>query len=306
MDTESWVRFFLDLGQWLPGRNVTLSGGEPLLHPGIEEIVKSAFDSSLKTGLCTSGETFSLESIQACAQLPLEGLTISVDGFENTHDYLRGRRGLYKTVMGFLDYLKDLRPDLKIVISVVINRRNIDELRDFTQMVLEKPEIDAISFQAITNNSGPSKDWKSPDRMSLFPNSEQADYFLDWLVKKRGKTDKIKISPRQMAVWKMYFRAPSDVRKLMPVCHIGNYTLTVNPSGNVRLCDFFKPIANVRQENIKDIWHGGKTERMRGKMRKCERFCNYLINCGFEDFHLRLLSEREQEEYFSSITTLTR
>ena len=301
MEAGDWANFFADLGEWLPGRNLTLSGGEPLAHPGIKQIVKSASDSGFKTGLCTSGETFTVESVEELAKWPLEGLTISIDGFEITHDYLRGRKGLYRTIMGFLDYLKDIRPDFRIVVSIVINRRNIEELRDFTRMLLDKPQVEVISFQAITYNSGPSQKWSSPEKMDLFPTAEQGDLFLDWLMKKKSGNDKIKNSPEQIAVWKRYFRAPADVRRLMPFCHIGNYTLTVNPSGNVRLCDFHEPIGSVKESNIKDIWYGEKAQHMREKMHQCDRFCNFLINCGFEDFHLRLLSESEQKKYFDTI-----
>lgn len=301
MEAEDWARFFADLGRWLPGRNLTLSGGEPLVHPGIERIVKSSFDAGFLVGLCTSGDTFDVKTIKTIAKWPLEGLTISIDGFENTHDYLRSRKGLYKSIMGFLDYLKDLNHNIRIVTSTVINRKNLNELREFSLMLLEKPQIDSISFQAITSNSGSHQVWSPPDRMALFPNANQADYFLDWLTQQRRKTDKIKNSLRQIAVWKNYFRASDQVRKLMPTCNIGNYTLTVSPSGNVRLCDFFNAIGNVKEENVKDIWYGKRAELMRNKMHACDHFCNFLINCGFEDFHLRLLSKKEREEYFSTI-----
>jgi MoaA/NifB/PqqE/SkfB family radical SAM enzyme len=301
MSAQLWDTLFTSLGKWVPGRIVSLSGGEPLMHQQIDEIVFSAHTHGLAPNLCTSGDQFTVEMIERIATWPLEGLTISIDGFALIHDKSRGREGLFDRVIGLIDYLKEIKPELKIVTTTVIHNKNIDQLKELTNALVENSRISQLSFQAVTHQSNFDKKWDGDQARKFFPSPEKADAFLNWLFDMHDRTDKIKNSKRQIAVWKMYFRSPENVRSLMDICQIGSYTLTVLPNGNVTLCDFYSHIGNLDQGDVKDIWHSQTAIKLRTKMKRCDRFCNFLINCGFDDFHLSLLSDSDQKRYLQSI-----
>lgn len=305
LPAEKWENFFRDLGEWLPGRNLSLSGGEPLLHPGIERIIKAAGDAGLKANICTAGDQLTADNVRTLTSLPLDGITISIDGPKEIHDKLRGQEGLFDRVMGYVDYAKELKPELQIVSTTVISKHNLDRLKELTLSLLAKPQIDQVSFQAVTSQSDPDQKWVPPQELPHFPDAAKAGDFLDWLMVQHEKTGRIKNSKRQVLVWKKYFESPKDIRALMDICHIGNYTLTVAPNGNVRLCDFYEPVGNVAESSVREIWFSEKADAVRSKMRICSLFCNFLINCGFEDFHLRLLNKKEQREYFASLERQT-
>lgn len=304
MGGEEWKKFFSDLGQWLPGRHISLSGGEPLLHPDIDTIAKSAVDAGLLGVLCTSGSNFSVETVRQIASWNLEGITISLDGPANVHDKLRGMEGLYDKIIGFIDYLKELSPEIKITTTSVIAQSTLPTLKKLTEMLLEKPQVNHVSFQAVTAQSDGKKDGTAPIAPPHFPGSESASRFLDWLLDISADNPKIKNSTRQIAVWKTYFESPMQVRTLMPHCHIGHYTLTVSPNGEVFLCDYFHGVGNVKTDHVREIWEGVEATKRRADMKTCTHSCNTLINCGFEDFHLRLLDEDRQREYFACLESL--
>lgn len=62
--------------------SVHLSGGEPLLHPDLEEIVRRIRSRGMVTGLLTNGYLLTVERIEALNDAGLDQLQISVDNVE--------------------------------------------------------------------------------------------------------------------------------------------------------------------------------------------------------------------------------
>ncbi len=81
------IKDFAELGE---GAVLTLSGGEPTLHPDFEEIVHFAFDRGLDIQLMTNGTCLSPSVIDAIAPC-LTSVQVSIDGFsEESNARIRG------------------------------------------------------------------------------------------------------------------------------------------------------------------------------------------------------------------------
>ena len=294
---ETWARFLERLGGWLPGRPVTMSGGEPLLHPDIERIVRAASAAGLLPSLSTAGEPLDGPMALALPDWPLHSLTVSIDGLAATHDRLRGKKGLFRQTLNALDYLKEKRPEVRTTTVSVICAANVDELPALVDFLLDKPQIDAVTFQAIIFQAGADAVWRGGDEHRLWPPADKALAFLDWLERRRGTTTKIGNSPAQTALWRSYFEAPGDLPGRTDFCHVGYYNLTVKSDGGVYLCDFHEPIGNIADGHPRVIWQSETARAAREAMTSCGLYCNYLINCAFEDRHLAVLSPEEQDAY---------
>ena len=61
---------------------ITVSGGEPLMHPGLDQILRRIADHKIITGLITNGFYLSPKRIQALNEAGLEYLQISIDNVE--------------------------------------------------------------------------------------------------------------------------------------------------------------------------------------------------------------------------------
>jgi radical SAM protein with 4Fe4S-binding SPASM domain len=76
--------------------HVTLTGGEPFLHPNIIEIVTSLTDANIKTGICTNAIEITNDQIYALSLKSNVHINVSLHGFSpESHDKFLGIKGAF-------------------------------------------------------------------------------------------------------------------------------------------------------------------------------------------------------------------
>jgi len=74
-------------------KRVTLTGGEPKMHPALIEITRAFTDAGMKVGICTNATLWTDEDIQALVEIGDVHMNVSLDGFsEDSHGKFRGHR----------------------------------------------------------------------------------------------------------------------------------------------------------------------------------------------------------------------
>lgn len=103
---------------------LTFTGGEIFLRKDIREILERCSRFPIKLYLLTNLTLVSEEQIVWLATLPIQFVSTSVDGFEDSHDRFRGKSGAFtKTV----DTLKKLRlAGVPVKVSITVGKHNID------------------------------------------------------------------------------------------------------------------------------------------------------------------------------------
>lgn len=86
-------------------KSVTLLGGEPFIHPGLESVLSFCKDSKLETEVCTNG--YRIQPILRRVAPLLDHLRVSIDGLEQTHDTIR-RKGSFAAALQTLRTAKSL------------------------------------------------------------------------------------------------------------------------------------------------------------------------------------------------------
>ncbi len=86
---------------------ISFSGGEPFVHPGIWRLLEHAFASGVRVQLVSNGTLIKRDKLEFLSQL--DCLTISVDGTEPVHDYIRQRKGTWARTMRTLGWLAETR-----------------------------------------------------------------------------------------------------------------------------------------------------------------------------------------------------
>lgn len=72
-------------------RRLTLTGGEPFVHPELLEIVRLAREAEMSVGICTNATCISDEQIEALVELGDVHVNVSLDGFRaESHGRFRG------------------------------------------------------------------------------------------------------------------------------------------------------------------------------------------------------------------------
>lgn len=107
-------------------RTVVLTGGEPLLHPGLFEMVRGARARGLSVNVTTNGTLVERHWDRLVAS-GISSLSFSIDGLPETHDHIRGVPGSFaKTWAALARTVADGRMDPCVYFTVT--RDNVGEL----------------------------------------------------------------------------------------------------------------------------------------------------------------------------------
>jgi radical SAM protein with 4Fe4S-binding SPASM domain len=200
----------------------------------------------------------------------------------------------YQRLFQVINYLDELRSDtgLEIAIDTVIMEPNLTELLELANWVLQDNRIHSIFFQAVMQpfHSRPVEEWhKNKEYDFLWPKDiKEVDFLIDELIKLKGdslegKRDKINNPISQFELFKCYFRNPQDFIKRFS-CNITNGNVfTVSPDGSVNLCPYMKPIGNIRDGDIKEIWYSQEAKERLQELTLCKKNCHHIINCWYEE-----------------------
>ncbi len=115
-------------------KTLVITGGEPFVHPRIFAIIEYAKNLGLGVNITTNG-TLLRRDMQALKNSRVDSLSISIDGFEDTHDQLRGVDGAYEETMAAISELQD-STDIHLNIYFVVTNQNVQDLvpiHDFAQ-----------------------------------------------------------------------------------------------------------------------------------------------------------------------------
>ncbi|MCU0553828.1 MAG: SynChlorMet cassette radical SAM/SPASM protein ScmF [Syntrophales bacterium] len=107
---------------------VKLSGGEPLLHPRIGEILETAGRERIGLVLSTNGVLCTPSLVRELSRIRLRGVSVSLDGADaETHEWVRGETGCFaKAVQGIRTLAE---AGLSPSIGMVVLRRNIRQVK---------------------------------------------------------------------------------------------------------------------------------------------------------------------------------
>lgn len=79
---------------------VTVTGGEPTIHPRFLDVVRAFRDAGMAVGVCTNATTLDAEQIAALAEIGCVHCNVSLDGFRpESHGRFRGDRDSFHTTI---------------------------------------------------------------------------------------------------------------------------------------------------------------------------------------------------------------
>jgi len=115
----------------LPLRSLTVSGGEPLLHPDLLELLRIARAATPRLSLNTNGTLCRDPGLVRELASLLDSVTISLDGHNaRTHDPIRGRSSFARTMraLGLFQDTGLCRVSVRAVKTIYMNQREMDRL----------------------------------------------------------------------------------------------------------------------------------------------------------------------------------
>lgn len=133
---------------------VNITGGEPLVRKDLEACGKAIYDMGIAWGIVTNGWLLTEDRLRGLLKAGIHGMTISLDGIGEVHDWMRGKEGAYKRaaeaislVCRFNAAAKESKPCLgfsklapsdAIAFDVVtcVNRRSLEQLNEIKELLV--------------------------------------------------------------------------------------------------------------------------------------------------------------------------
>ena len=108
---NTWTDKLAELGTSI----ITISGGEPLMHPELEEVIEHIRKRGMVSGLISNGYLMSVKRIQSLNQAGLEHLQISIDNVDPDEVSMKSLKVLDKKLQYLAEYA-----DFKVNINSVL------------------------------------------------------------------------------------------------------------------------------------------------------------------------------------------
>ncbi|MCM8792738.1 MAG: radical SAM protein, partial [Candidatus Omnitrophica bacterium] len=260
----------IDSAKKLNIKMLVITGGEPFLHPDLFKIVRYAKENGISVCITTNG-TLIKDKINDIIDSNLDFLTISLDGFEETHDILRGVKGAFNKVM---EGIRELRKNgyKNFSICFVVTNKNIKDLEKVYFFCKSKN----ISFDFWPVNS------ISP---LYLKEKKDRDLFLKFIRKLRRKREISKEKFLYLIKSIDYFQGKSfnvrclglvkdiciDVdKKIYPCCLFGKRKATPD-------------LGKVLQGDLHELWNSEQYYELRKSI--------YLDGCNNDDCYNIALEE---------------
>jgi len=148
-----------------------LSGGEPLVHPRVVDILKRATGRGLKVTISTNGTRITPQLARTFKDLGVAYVGISLDGIGDIHDEFRGVKGAFKGAIRGFRLCEEVGQ--KTGLRLTLTRNNVqcmEQILDF----IEEQSIQRVCFYHLVPTG------RGVDVASLTP--EEARAAMDMLI----------------------------------------------------------------------------------------------------------------------------
>jgi len=140
------------------GTSVTLSGGEPLLHPELKEILRHT-PSDVQIRLLTNGTLIDREWAEFLADMDVY-VQVSVDGSrEAVHDRIRGKGSFRKAING-LEHLQGAGLGDRINFSTTVMNQNLDDLIEIINLA-QRLGVPLVRFLPLRRKGTARSMWQT-------------------------------------------------------------------------------------------------------------------------------------------------
>ena len=262
---------------------VVLTGGEPLLRADILEIGKELRSRGLQWGIVSNGWLYDDEMHLKLVDAGMGAVTVSLDGLEASHEWMRGIPGSYGRALRAIGaFARD--PRLNSDVVTCVNKRNIGELPQMYEVLcgLGLKQWRLFTVIPIGRAAG------DPE---MFLSDEEFVSLMELIKQKRTQGGPMRVT---FSCEGYLGRYEEQVRDGRFFCHAGVNIASVLADGRICACpnidrDRFSQ-GNIYQDNLWQVWQERFQpfrDRSWARTGRCEN-CREWRNClggGMHNWH---------------------
>ena len=259
---------------------VILTGGEPLVRTDLEECGKAIYDRGFPWGMVTNGLYLSRERLNRLRAAGMHTATVSLDGLEPEHNWMRGHPHSFERALGAIRLLTEAE-DLVFDVVTCVNRRNIGQLDQLKALLIATGVKRWRTFTVFPTGRAAN----DPDLQLTGPEMRHLMEFIR-LTRQEGR---IRLSYGCEGFLGNY---EGEVRDYLFACQAGINVGSVLIDGSISACPSIRADyhqGNIYRDNFMDAWEQRFAPyRDREWMRTGEcADCQYFRYCLGNGMHLR-------------------
>lgn len=225
---------------------VIVSGGEPLVRKDLEEVGLELHHREMPWGMVSNGLLLTPERLQSLMAAGLTSMTISLDGMEEDHNWMRGNPLSFQHALRAITLLSHTHLAWDVVTCV--NRRNVKYLPALKKLLIEAGVKQWRLFSIFpVGRAKEHPDLQLPD--------EDFRYLLDFITENRKQPDNpIKL---QFACEGFLGDYEGKVRDNLYQCHAGITVASVLIDGSISACTSIRSKfyqGNIYRDNLWEVW----------------------------------------------------
>ena len=254
---------------------VNVTGGEPFVRQDLPEIVAVLAEKSDRVVISTNGY-FTSRILDLCRRFPKVGIRISIEGLEKTNDAIRGIPDGFNRGYGTLKMLVEMKhPDVGF--GTTIQDMNAEDLIPLYRL---SAELNMEFATGTLHNSFYFKktDNKIVNRLKVAQNIEK---LINELLESNSPKKWFRAYFNHGLIHYIYGQP-----RLLP-CGMSNDAFFIDPYCDVIPCNGMAEKAvmgNLHNQSWDEIWHSEQANRVRERVRKCDRNC-WMIGSASPAMH---------------------
>jgi radical SAM protein with 4Fe4S-binding SPASM domain len=284
LTTESWIKIIDYIADaFSPPPILVLSGGEPLIHPAIVAVLDAIVARGLRWGIVSNG--YALDEARRSMLLAhkVESVTISLDGLEENHNWLRNRNDSFARAVAAIGLVAESGiPQFDVVTCV--HSDNLGELDKIADLLLTL-KVPAWRLFRIF----PAGRARNNPALSL--DSEETERMIEWVrINKPVLREKGLNVSLSCEGWLPY-ALDRQVRDAPFFCRAGINIASILSDGTITGCSnnperFFE--GNILRNDFATLWNDGfaKFRKREWVSKSYCAACRFVKECDGGSIHL--------------------
>lgn len=259
---------------------IIISGGEPLMRPDLERCGTELMRRGYPWGMVTNGLFLTKEKLAALMRAGLHSVTVSLDGFEDDHNWLRGHKQSFQRAV---DGIKNIIEDGRLVWDIVtcVNKRTLPYLPEFKKFLIDLGVKHWRLFSIVPMG-------RAANEPELLLSNDEFKQMMDFIVATREE-GLIEASYSCEGFLGSY---EGKVRNHLYRCQAGISIASILIDGNISACTSVRGKyyqGNIYKDDFWDVWENRfEPYRDRSWMKKGEcADCKMWRYCEGNGMHLR-------------------
>jgi len=250
LSTESWKKIIDYICVNFSNKvRIVITGGEPLMHQDLCEIGAYISSKKMKWGMVSNGILLDKDKMNNLENAGISSLTLSMDGLEESHNYLRNSRIAFLSILRSIEALGCSNLEFKDVVTCVYSK-NLKELDQIAEVLIENKIKSWRLFRIFPSG-------RAARNKELQLSFDQTQEMISWIASNKKALALKGLNLNLSCEGWIPFETDMTVRDTPFFCRAGISVASILCDGTITGCSnnhesFYR--GNIMKDDFKEMW----------------------------------------------------